>query len=60
MDEKTTLEKELNDEILRKAKIMTQISETRSELARLENEKRDSTLKISKIRYQLYEREEDK
>lgn len=60
MDEQATLEKELNDEILRKAKIMTQISRARSELARLENEKSDSTLKISKIRYQLYEREDDK
>lgn len=50
----------LDSEILCKANIMTQITRTKYELERLEKEKNDSTLKVSKIRYQINEREEDK
>lgn len=60
MDERMKLEKDLGAEILCKANIMTQIARTKYELERLEKEKNDSTLKVSKIRYQINEREEDK
>jgi len=58
--EREALERQLDEEILRRAKIMTQIAQHRLEIDRLDKEKSESTYQISRLRFQINEREDDK
>lgn len=60
MQVKTDLEKELDEEILNRAKIRTNIDQAHIELNQMLKQEADSTYKISKIRFHLNPREEDK
>ena len=59
-EERELLERQLDEEILHRAKIMTQRAQHRMEIDRLDKEKSESTYQISRLRFQINEREDDK